>query len=122
VRRRPSGCGKTTLLRCLAGLLAPTSGEITVGGRRSTARRTAWPIVFQEYGRSLFPWLRVADNVELAAEGQGLPRASGAASSTRRWRGGAHRRADGVSVAAVRRHAARVAIARALAFQPHRAA
>jgi NitT/TauT family transport system ATP-binding protein len=53
----PSGCGKTTLLRCLAGLLAPTSGTATVHGKLA--------VVFQEYGRSLFPWLRVRDNVGL---------------------------------------------------------
>ncbi|HZM80604.1 MAG TPA: ABC transporter ATP-binding protein [Candidatus Limnocylindrales bacterium] len=53
----PSGCGKTTLLRCLAGLLTPTSGTATVHGKLA--------VVFQEYGRSLFPWLRVRDNVGL---------------------------------------------------------
>jgi NitT/TauT family transport system ATP-binding protein len=57
----PSGCGKTTLLRCLAGLLTPTSGSATVNGKLA--------VVFQEYGRSLFPWLRVRDNVGLPLKG-----------------------------------------------------
>ena len=70
----PSGCGKTTLLRCLAGLLAPTSGEITVGGRPVDGPPDGLAIVFQEYGRSLFPWLRVADNVELPLKAKRLRR------------------------------------------------
>jgi NitT/TauT family transport system ATP-binding protein len=54
----PSGCGKTTLLRILAGLLTPTSGYVKMEGEPVA-------VVFQEYGRSLFPWMRVRQNVEL---------------------------------------------------------
>jgi NitT/TauT family transport system ATP-binding protein len=61
----PSGCGKTTLLRCMAGLLAPTGGEVLLEGRRVTAPPQGMALVFQEYGRSLFPWMSVRDNVEL---------------------------------------------------------
>jgi NitT/TauT family transport system ATP-binding protein len=59
----PSGCGKTTLLRCVAGLLDVDSGErvVATGTRRGIPNSLS--IVFQEYGRSLFPWLSVERNV-----------------------------------------------------------
>ena len=71
----PSGCGKTTLLRVLAGLLPATSGEVTVRGEPVTAPPPDLAVVFQEYGRSLFPWLRVRANVELPLKAQGMGRA-----------------------------------------------
>jgi len=61
----PSGCGKTTLLKCVGGLLEPTAGEVFLAGRRVTGPPPGTAFVFQEYGRSLFPWLRVGQNVEL---------------------------------------------------------
>ncbi|MER5894025.1 ABC transporter ATP-binding protein [Streptomyces sp. NPDC001876] len=61
----PSGCGKTTLLKCVGGLLTPTSGEIHLNGTRVTGPPPGMAVVFQEYGRSLFPWMRVRDNVGL---------------------------------------------------------
>ncbi|WP_136706096.1 ABC transporter ATP-binding protein [Agromyces sp. H66] len=71
----PSGSGKTTLLKCIAGLLAPTSGEVVLDGKVVTAPPKKMAVVFQEYGRSLFPWLRVADNVELPLKNAGVPKA-----------------------------------------------
>ena len=71
----PSGSGKTTLLKCIAGLLEPTSGEIVLDGKRVTGPPKKMAVVFQEYGRSLFPWLRVAENVELPLKNAGVPKA-----------------------------------------------
>jgi NitT/TauT family transport system ATP-binding protein len=59
----PSGCGKTTLLRCLAGLERPDSGTVEFAGRPVTGIPAAVSVVFQEYNRSLFPWLSAAENV-----------------------------------------------------------
>jgi NitT/TauT family transport system ATP-binding protein len=68
----PSGSGKTTLLRCIAGLQAATSGEVRVDGRAVTDVPEQLAIVFQDYARSLFPWLSVRDNVELPLRYRGL--------------------------------------------------
>ena len=60
----PSGCGKSTLLRLLAGLEAPSSGEIYVGERPVSRLRPAQrdvAMVFQSY--ALYPHLCVADNI-----------------------------------------------------------
>jgi NitT/TauT family transport system ATP-binding protein len=59
----PSGCGKTTLLRCLAGLLDVDSGKRTVATGERRGIPNSLSIVFQEYSRSLFPWLTVERNV-----------------------------------------------------------
>ncbi|GAA1144943.1 NitT/TauT family transport system ATP-binding protein [Nesterenkonia lutea] len=68
----PSGSGKTTLLKCISGLMAPTAGEVTLHGEKVTGPPKSMAVVFQEYGRSLFPWLRVAENVELPLKNQGM--------------------------------------------------
>jgi NitT/TauT family transport system ATP-binding protein len=59
----PSGCGKTTLLRCIANLLGSDSGEIRYRGRQVSGVLPGLQIVFQEFNRSLFPWLSVERNV-----------------------------------------------------------
>ena len=61
----PSGCGKSTLLRCIGGLLAPTSGSIVLNGVPVTRVPDRLAVVFQDYSRSLYPWLSVTDNVAL---------------------------------------------------------
>ena len=61
----PSGAGKTTLLKCIAGLLAPSGGIVELDGERVTAPPKKMAVVFQEYGRSLMPWMTVRRNIEL---------------------------------------------------------
>jgi NitT/TauT family transport system ATP-binding protein len=60
----PSGCGKTTLLKCIAGLLKPSSGEVALHGRPVDGPPERMALVFQEYSRSLFPWMSVRQNVD----------------------------------------------------------
>ena len=71
----PSGAGKTTLLRCISGLLEPTSGEVVLQGEQVTGPPRGMAVVFQEYGRSLFPWMTVRQNVELPLKEKKVPRA-----------------------------------------------
>jgi NitT/TauT family transport system ATP-binding protein len=72
----PSGCGKTTLLRSIAGLLRPTHGTITLRGDSVEKVPDGLAVVFQDYSRSLFPWLTVRDNVALPLRRKGLERAA----------------------------------------------
>lgn len=66
----PSGAGKTTLLRCLAGLLEPTSGTVHLRDQLVTSPPEQLAVVFQDYSRSLMPWLTVQANVELPLRGK----------------------------------------------------
>ncbi|MGE0678791.1 ABC transporter ATP-binding protein [Pseudolabrys sp.] len=59
----PSGCGKTTLLLCLSGLEALTSGKILFRGEVVRGSPKGVAVVFQDYSRSLFPWRNNIDNV-----------------------------------------------------------
>jgi NitT/TauT family transport system ATP-binding protein len=70
----PSGAGKTTLLKCLTGLLEPSSGTATFEGTPIAEPPARMAVVFQDYGRSLFPWLTVAGNVGLPLRGKGIER------------------------------------------------
>ena len=62
----PSGAGKTTMLRCLSGLIAPTKGEVRLLGKPVAKPPRAMALVFQDYSRSLLPWLDLLDNVDVA--------------------------------------------------------
>ena len=59
-----SGCGKTTLLRLIAGLETPDSGDIVTEAAKNHAAPCETAVVFQE--PRLFPWLTVEDNLRLA--------------------------------------------------------
>jgi len=59
----PNGCGKTTLLLCLAGILKPTTGTVRIAG--VSPQSTTCGYVFQNYRESLYPWLTVLDNIAL---------------------------------------------------------
>jgi NitT/TauT family transport system ATP-binding protein len=115
----PSGCGKTTLLRSIAGLLRPTSGRVVVAGREVRGVPDDLAVVFQDYSRSLYPWLTVRRNVEFPLTRRDLDRTG------RRERAEQALAAVGLSDAAGRRPGElsggmqqRVAIARALAYRP----
>lgn len=71
----PSGAGKTTLLRAIAGLLPPTSGTVKLEGEVVNGPPEGMAVVFQEYARSLFPWLTVRGNIELPLKEKGVPKA-----------------------------------------------
>lgn len=61
-----SGCGKSSLLRLIAGLQAPTEGQIRFAGQKMTGPRPDLAIVFQDYG--LFPWKTVEENIRLPGQ------------------------------------------------------
>lgn len=68
----PSGCGKTTLLRCVSGLMSPTRGEVRVEEEIVSGVPRELAMVFQDYSRSLYPWMSVAGNVQFPLDGLGL--------------------------------------------------
>jgi len=115
-----SGCGKTTLLKLIAGFLAPDAGRIAIGGRDAASlppRRRDLGVVFQTY--ALFPHMTVAENVAYGLRLRGM------AAAERRQRTLAMLETVGLSAMADRRPATlsggqqqRVALARALVFAP----
>jgi NitT/TauT family transport system ATP-binding protein len=67
----PSGCGKSTLLRILAGLLAPTRGQVLYHGKPLEGLNPGVAIVFQSF--ALYPWMTVLENIEVVLKAAGLP-------------------------------------------------
>ncbi len=70
----PSGCGKTTLLRVLCGLTRPSDGTVLLDGVPFSEPPRQVALVFQDYSRSLFPWLTVLGNVMFPLRGRRLSR------------------------------------------------
>jgi NitT/TauT family transport system ATP-binding protein len=68
----PSGCGKTTLLKIIAGLIAPTRGEVWVKGKRVDGPGPERAFVFQDF--ALLPWASVLRNVGFGLELRGVPK------------------------------------------------
>ncbi|WP_433473018.1 ABC transporter ATP-binding protein [Spirillospora sp. CA-142024] len=115
----PSGCGKSTLLRCIGGLIRPTAGTVTLDGTPINGVPDDLAVVFQDYSRSLFPWLTVRDNVALPLRRRGKRRSE--------RRAAAQEALESVGLADAGRKypwqlsggmQQRVSIARALAYRP----
>jgi len=114
----PSGCGKSTLLRICSGLEQPTEGHVSFDGAAVTGVPDGLAMVFQDYSRSLFPWMNVEANI-------GFPLRSVLSSAQRRQR--VQESVEAVGLADKERlypwqmsggMQQRVAIARALASHP----
>jgi NitT/TauT family transport system ATP-binding protein len=115
----PSGCGKTTLLKCMAGLLEPSAGGVHLYGEQITRPPATMAPVFQDYSRSLFPWMTVRHNVAFPLRRKRLDR--------RAVRAAVEGALEAVDLTRVLDRypwqlsggmQQRVAIARALAYQP----
>jgi NitT/TauT family transport system ATP-binding protein len=71
----PSGCGKSTLLQIVAGLVPASAGEVLLDGQRVVAPPEGVVYLFQQYSRSLMPWLTVEENASFGLQdGQGRER------------------------------------------------
>jgi NitT/TauT family transport system ATP-binding protein len=114
----PSGGGKSTLLKCLSGILTPTNGRVVLDGVPVVGPPDGLAMVYQNYTVSLLPWMSVEDNVTLPLRGH-LSRAERAAR--------AQEALESVGIGAFGKSypwqlsggmQQRVAIARAIAYRP----
>jgi len=62
----PSGCGKSTLLQIVAGLMMPSHGKVFLGANDVTGESAHMVYLFQQYSKSLLPWMTVEENVMFA--------------------------------------------------------
>ncbi|KIZ43826.1 nitrate ABC transporter ATP-binding protein [Rhodopseudomonas palustris] len=69
----PNGCGKSTLINMVSGLMPMDAGEVLYDGQRISETRISY--VFQNYREALFPWLRAIDNIHYPLKVMGVRRA-----------------------------------------------
>jgi len=70
----PNGCGKSTLINMMSGIVPFDSGEIQINGRDFRAARIGY--VFQNYRESLFPWWNALENIEYPLKVKGVSRSA----------------------------------------------
>jgi len=68
----PNGCGKSTLINMISGLMPVDAGQVLFDGQ--TIQETRLSYVFQNYRDALFPWLRAIDNIHYPLKLMGLSR------------------------------------------------
>ncbi|MBC7994638.1 MAG: ATP-binding cassette domain-containing protein, partial [Rhizobacter sp.] len=69
----PNGCGKSTLINMIAGLIPIDSGEILFDGK--SLKDTKIGYVFQNYREAMFPWMRTIDNIAYPLKLEGRSKA-----------------------------------------------